>query len=258
MKKMLPGFQGKDAMREKAKKILGNQMRENMEPTYSSSAMGRTHIRPYKKGGKVHKLTKEQTDLHLPKMCKTPKNKQQLMSKADHFKKGGKVKSERHKNMHKFADGGIADLANKARSSVAGVADLANKARSSAEGFLNKGRSSIEGVLNRGRDLYKNARNSIPNVSESIRGVRSAIGLKKGGKACMKREKHASGGSVYEKEMVGNHPNNKAPHFNYSSQMNGEKPSHRRAYAAGGSGKIRHHEATHKGKPMKAPRSRGR
>lgn len=81
--------------------------------------------------------------------------------------------------------------------------------------------------------------------------------------------------SVYEKDMLGERPSKKAPHINYESQMNGEKPVHRakeggrapvmkmqkepfnaseshvrRKFAAGGVAKIRHNQADARGNPI--------
>lgn len=102
--------------------------------------------------------------------------------------------------------------------------------------------------------------------------------LSEGGEAAMKQGgRYSKGGTVYEREMVGEKPTSKMPHYNYESQMKGTKciaPSdsmskgervlgrggnpmkkggkvhHKRHYAIGGSGKVRHGEATAAGKPF--------
>lgn len=99
-------------------------------------------------------------------------------------------------------------------------------------------------------------------------------------------KKRASGGTVYEREMVGERPGSKAHHFNYESEMRGEravrKPSSRHESkrglhdmehgqlfrdggmahakrgghkkAVGGVAKIRHNQATASGQPRGARR----
>jgi hypothetical protein len=83
-------------------------------------------------------------------------------------------------------------------------------------------------------------------------GKEKTKAFKKGGSV-----KKASGGSVYEREMIGEKASSKRPHINYESDMKGEKPT-RKAFAKGGevklaiggSGKIRHNEMTKKGAPI--------
>lgn len=72
--------------------------------------------------------------------------------------------------------------------------------------------------------------------------------FKKGGHAMKK----STGGTIYEREMDGEHPTSKMHHVNYEAQMRGEHPSHgRQMLAAGGVAKIRHEEATSTGKPIR-------
>jgi len=59
-----------------------------------------------------------------------------------------------------------------------------------------------------------------------------------------KTPRYSSGGTVYEREMVGERPSRKRPHINYESDMRGE---HGVKMAMGGVGKIRHKEAGRKG-----------
>jgi hypothetical protein len=99
--------------------------------------------------------------------------------------------------------------------------------------------------------------------------------MRRGG--AMKHRK-AEGGTIYEKQMVGERPGSKAHHFNYESEMKGEravsKPSSRHQSkrglhdmehgqlfkrgghkkAAGGVGKIRHEQATRSGMPRGSAR----
>lgn len=61
----------------------------------------------------------------------------------------------------------------------------------------------------------------------------------------------AGGGTVYEHEMVGEHPTHSFHHYDYEGMMRGEKPTrHREGYAAGGVAKIRHGAATKEGHPI--------
>jgi hypothetical protein len=90
--------------------------------------------------------------------------------------------------------------------------------------------------------------------------------MKKGGHCETKVYKHGghhytSGGTVYEHEMVGEHPSRSFHHYNYEGMMRGEHPVQksdnyangghdRHKYAAGGVAKIRHNAATSSGKPI--------
>jgi hypothetical protein len=58
----------------------------------------------------------------------------------------------------------------------------------------------------------------------NVENFREADGMRKGGRAEKKHVKRARGGSVYEHDMLGEHPSRKTPHINYESEMMGETP----------------------------------
>jgi hypothetical protein len=73
---------------------------------------------------------------------------------------------------------------------------------------------------------------------------------------------HASGGNIYERQMMGEKKGAHSAHANYESEMRGEhivhKPKNEMShYAKGGVGKIRHEQATMSGAP-KAPKGLGK
>lgn len=97
-------------------------------------------------------------------------------------------------------------------------------------------------------------------------GLGSLLPFKKGGQPNShkgKAMKKASGGTVYERQMVGERPSTKMPHNSYESEMRGMKPV-RKAMASGGearmamggSGKVRHKQATSAGMAIKPKRHR--
>jgi hypothetical protein len=105
--KYFAGYVKKDAMREKAQKLLGGELaKTSMEVPASRSEPAKTPMRLYKAGGHVHPLTKEQTDMHLPRK-ETPKVIG--MHETDKMKKGGHAK----KHCQKFAAGGAAKIRHK-------------------------------------------------------------------------------------------------------------------------------------------------
>jgi hypothetical protein len=196
------GHGGEDSMRSKAERMFHHEMQSMPKEIESASSTGRTKLRLYKKGGSVkaiHKLTKDQTDLHIPRRAKTPKLNIESLAEAQKMKKGGC-----------YDQGG-------------------------------------------------------------------EVSMKKGGH---KKKGYASGGTVYEREMVGEKPSSKMPHFNYEAEMKGSKcvsPSDHMSkgervpgrggnpmkeggamkhggkahkYAAGGAGKVRHGAASASGKPV--------
>lgn len=119
----------------------------------------------------------------------------------------------------------------------------------------------------------------------NVENFREATGLKHGGRAHKKCVKRSHGGSVYEHEMLGEHPSRKRPHINYEGDMRGEVPeksafsrksvahpknvfdaSHGQykkrggrvhKMAAGGVAKIRHGAASKRGLPIGKKIARG-
>ena len=119
----------------------------------------------------------------------------------------------------------------------------------------------------------------------NVENFREASAMKRGGHADKKCVKRSHGGSVYENEMLGEHPSRKRPHINYESDMKGEVPervaSSRKSVAkprdvfdashgqykkkggpvkkmaAGGVAKMRHGAATKRGLPISKKIARG-
>lgn len=87
--KLEAGYKGKDKMRANALKLFAGEpkIKSIVEPV-SASAADREKARLYKKGGSVKKmpLSKEQSDLKLPKRAPTPKFKQQSVKAMDNCK----------------------------------------------------------------------------------------------------------------------------------------------------------------------------
>lgn len=90
----------------------------------------------------------------------------------------------------------------------------------------------------------------------NIETMEEAEHFKKGGNV---KHKKAAGGTVYEREMVGEKPTTKRPNINYEADMRGERPVKKAKKALGGAvsklaiggvGKIRHKEATKAGKQI--------
>jgi|GEM_PF-3820398 hypothetical protein len=110
--------------------------------------------------------------------------------------------------------------------------------------------------------------------------------MKRGGKIHHKShmKKHcASGGTIYEREMLGEKTSHKRPHINYESDMKGERAEHMptkssrhaagvdashgeymkkggkvKKMAIGGVGKVRHEAATKRGMPISKKVNKGR
>lgn len=89
------GFKGYDKMRENAEKAFRGLEPSSMTPPQSSSSKSRQRMRLYKSGGgvKKHGLTKQQTDLYIPKLEKglkhsTGRNFQDVENKS----RGGEMR----------------------------------------------------------------------------------------------------------------------------------------------------------------------
>lgn len=283
-----PGYCGVDAMRDKAEKMTG--------------------AKAYKKGGaamfpketvtKSHKLSKEQSDMKMPRKKSGTKS-----SRKDHYGVGGAVLGKgagylaRKYIPGKIGGVNIGDIVGGGLSAAGSFLPFkkGGKAKKYAEG----GEVGVDytakrgGYKKRGGDMLgkpnsqsycKDKRREnhekkygiggavlggvaspflakIPKVGKYLSYAAPIAGgllpFKEGGKVEKKsggKMKRASGGSVYEREMAGERPSSRPHHFNYEANMNGEKPISR---AMGGAGKIRHKQATSKGKPRRmAARSR--
>lgn len=251
-----PGYPGRDAMRERAEALFRSEGRTNMRSTPNLSARDRIPPRTFAKGGHamhraeggktIHRLTKEQSDMHMPRRISASKYAEGGSAQAlrlGGMAHGGKARHHSHRSKHRYDEGGIAEMA------PAG---------------------------------YGSADSSVAT-------------MRLGGMACGGKTKHhkkhraeggelrrAKGGSIYEREMLGEHPSRRAPHINYESNMRGEHMKHHRRYAEGGEarreelkcggrprrraeggkmaeggsyamggvGKIRHEQATRKGLPI--------
>ena len=222
MEGMLSGYQGADEMREKAEKMFAPQMKGvRVTEVESMSSPNRTAIRPFNKGGKVHGLSREQSDLHLPKAMKASP----AMKKGGLHKRSDTQKDYQSKNgKGKYGWGGFLG---------SGLGALAG----GALGSLGGGVGAMPGAL-AGAGLGGKIGEYLP--------------FKKGGKVCKK----AAGGSIYTREMVGEKPTTKMPHFNYEAHMDGERKKMAvgggavKKMALGGVGKIRHEEATASGQQI--------
>lgn len=222
MNRFLPGFQGHDAMREKAERMFRGHIDHAGGPeNMPTKHVGR--ISHFKKGGHVkhhghsermeermerhhahrqhhsapraHGLQKDQTDLHIPKHLKHSAHR----NEGGEMKHGGNVHMKHSKELH-------------------------------------------------------------------LRNHPS------------KKHHYAHGGNVYEHEMVGEHPSHAMHHYNYEDIMRGEHArsvprrthhmmagrddetqgqnykrhgGHVKKMAMGGVGKIRHGEATSRGRAIR-------
>lgn len=188
------GFAGHDSMRQKAMKEFGNELRrETTHVPESNSSKARTNMPLYKKGGKVHGLTKMQTDLYIPTRSKQHHQKPVRFEKVEHkadggilglperqmpegVKRGGKIHHKHHR-AHK-ADGGMM-----------GMSEMGNR-------DLMAGRNAL-GLKHGGRARHKadgGIMGTIGNIGKAALGM-PAMGLKHGGKAHHKHHK-AHGGMM--------------------------------------------------------------
>lgn len=169
------------------------------------------------------------------------------------FKKGGKAK--------RYASGGMAD------GGVPGVDYTARRGGHAKKHHLihheeheyhsKKGKKHHYGI---GGALFGGAVSpllrKIPHVGNMLSYAAPIAGgflpFKKGGKV----SRRASGGDVYEREMVGEKPTRRQHHYDYEAQMVGERPVHGEKFAVGGVGKIRHKEMTRHGSPRRATKAR--
>jgi len=196
-----------------------------------------------------------------------------------------KSHSHRGHRKHHYADGG--SLADSLDRYFRPAADFASKYAPRTSPYLGRAYNAIreyapraQGMFNRARGFYDTAKQYAPRAQEFISKfspeygekfgrVRSMLGLKRGGKAHHRghdRHHYEEGGSVYEHEMLGEHPSHHRPHINYEREMRGEREisrprqyrthnpgaideSHPHHYAMGGVGKIRHKQADKYGRP---------
>jgi hypothetical protein len=350
----LAGYHGEDSMRTKAERMLNPKfMGVNMHIPESMSAPDRTKVRLYKKGGHVHKLTHEQTDMKLPRRVKHKKLNVQNFYEAEHMHSGGEMRRgghahhghHEHHSHHEHHAGKERKRAmlhreqehelSKARHLIEKEKKLkhgghAHHRRHKADGgTLMSTLNAMRGMpMKKGGHAHKKHHYAtggiLPGLAKSALGALGAmrgLPLKKGGTAhhrhhhkhhyadggemmhilphhehgekVYKRGGHAHhghhehhshhrkhkahGGTIYEHQMVGEHPSHKMHHYNYEAEMMGERPiraprevhssrkglhdmSHgqylarggrtHHKMAMGGVGKIRHGVASKRGLPL--------
>jgi hypothetical protein len=168
------GFCGHDSMRDKAMKEFGHELRrETMHVPESNSSKARTNMPLYKKGGKVHGLTKMQTDLYIPTRSKQHHQKQVRFEKVEHKADGGMM--------------GVPDIAARIQQ--------ANQMLSGAAAPVGVKRG---GKVHHGHRRVHKANGGMLGMSEmgnrDLVAGRNAVGLKHGGKAHHGRVKKDIGG----------------------------------------------------------------
>ncbi len=189
-----PGFSGKDSMRSKAESMFRDDIKaaNKYEQPRSASSIGREKARPYAAGGHVkhHGMPKSQTDMKLPHREKTPKLKIQSFQAAEKMAHGG-----HSKEMSREFHGG--------NMKKGGRAERNAEIKGNAKSFGSKlGRSIGKAV--------------VPGMTNNIVNKRIDSG-----KFTAAHGGHMGRGNPYTREMVGEHPSKKRPHFNYESDMMG-------------------------------------
>ena len=272
--KLQAGYNGPDSMREKAKRMADKHLAGMTEPPQSMTAKGNEKTRLYNKGG--HAMSKEQTDMKIPKLMKTPKLNIEKMSNVENkgYKSGGKMKAMAMggKTGSNFADRLSERPYGKGRCFAEG--GFVGQSPQPQTPFWQNMPQNTQGVQ------PSMSGNSMPNSGANQFSTmpvtnRPPATMKKGGQA------YAKGGAVMEKEgrsrvamdgeravkkarggmiktreeMVGEKPSHRQHHFNFEAQMRGEHPEKKARggcmkMAMGGAGKIRHGEMSKSGKAM--------
>ncbi len=205
---MKSGHGGYDVLRETARRTFAPEMRGlDMRVPESASAVDRRRMRPYKNGGHVH-------------------NGRVHKSFGGDFWKGFKMPFEAIGNFLGFAEGGHVHRLNPGQSDLHFprhaktyrrnqplMEEVEHKKRGGKMGRIRKdaGGSTMLGTMtdpNRDRG-YGQPAAQIPTIN-----------VKRGGKVARK----ANGGSIYEREMLGERPSRRAPRINYEADMRGERP----------------------------------
>lgn len=279
------GYPGKDAMRDYAHQAFGESevkgLSSDIGKIGSFSAPSRTKMRLYKKGGHVdHSKDKKRSMLHHQQERELTDVKR-LIEKEKKLKRGGEIEGGSLTNMHFPKHMGF------------------GKSHKS-ELHVEKGHK-----MKRGGHMHKHKRHHREHeehrASHHNRGghLMETYGFNHGGHAehhghgvhhhhHMAHNKRASGGAIYEREMVGEHESNHRPHNDYESMMRGEScrhyagshyedhPMHRHEvlsglkhgghahhprhmhskFAAGGVAKMRHNQANSSGHQISSGPSR--
>lgn len=352
------GYEGQDSMRDKAERMFRSEMEGSgiRKPVpQSMSSKGNTNMRNFARGGsttapmshggaprhhaaKHHALSREQSDLYIPRRAKTPPINVERFSEVEHMKRGGPTRraeggslearasggamrkgggAKRHYDFGGFVKGIGSDLFNAPSAIGNGIKGLfglkkggSSKHRKADGGSLNGenpvSSKSTGGAMRKGggakRKYYQGGPiNQAPMYTQLGQQGRAGVtdaanvinrpfpvqaapaapaapipqapenhdegygignmfeqnaGMRRGGRTHQHRQCKAGGGTIYEREMVGERPSRTRPHINYESDMRGEhghfeKPQR---LAAGGVGKMRHGVANAKGFPIKTRR----
>lgn len=245
--KFVSGYPREDSMRAKAHKLLAHEFATTpMSKPASMTTPSREKMRLYKKGGHVKHEHESHEKHHRHEQAEHKRAKLHKREEAGLRKIHREIEAEKH-----LKHGG--------------------HAKHRRDGDEQGGHLTNEYFPKQ--------------MKLNVENFREATGMKHGGHAHKKCAKRTHGGSVYEHEMLGEHPSRKRPHINYESDMRGEVPE-RSAFsrktvahprnvfdashgqykkkggpvkkmAAGGVAKIRHGEATKRGLPISKKIARG-
>src|SRR5271167_489293 len=206
------GHLGPDVLREAAIKTFEPETRNlDLRIPESFSAPDRTrmrlykkggHVQPHKKGERIHPLNHGQHDLHIPTRSKNYHVNQPLMEKVEHKKRGGKIEHRKSKIHQNHMSPEVLHVL---------MSHLQNIHGRKQE---HKGHGERQHRYDGGSMMLND-----PNSQNLTNPVQNPITMKRGGKMARK----ANGGTIYEREMVGERPSRHAPHFDYESQMRGER-----------------------------------
>lgn len=238
------GFEGPDSMREKAIRAFSDEMKgaKGYNEKDSRSSVAREKPRLYKKGGhtKGHALSREQTDLHIPRKVSGRHSK-------THYSFGGLLGKMGGLLGGLFGDKGR-EIGTQVGSTFGGLNDEIADNVHRIIPFLKEGgslgREMLEREMAGDKELYRKGGRTkkrrysqggnapIPGYAVVAKYSRDVTGnnkpFKKGGHS-KARNCYAEGGDVYEREMVGDHPSRKAHHYNYEAQMRGMHSSKKKA-----------------------------
>lgn len=241
-----------------------------------------------RRGGRSHKkhhhsMPDYQTNEHFPRLAKAPKLNVERFQQVSHMAEGGEAK-RRGGACHKkhYGLGGWEKTVNLPYNPLAaqepgraanpgmrkgghrkhyGIGGALLNAASPALGMAGKFFGLSEGgeaKRHGGRARHRAEGGEAKAAGGEMRRGGHRHCRAEGGKAA--GGAYARGGNVYEREMLGEHPSHSRPHFNYESEMKGERcVKHSYAdggkaaggeMAMGGVGKIRHNQATGRGQPI--------
>jgi hypothetical protein len=302
------GYHGQDSMRDKARRLmLEEMMTTEMNKPASHSTPSHETMRLYKKGGHVkhhkhheehehhhkhHKHyaheDKERKRAHLHKLQREGLHEtERNLEKERHLSHGGKARHhkkhhhdehhmhhEHHK--HHMHEGGLSHHHKHHPKDIMG-GSLTNMHFPKYEKLNVESISEAE-HMRKGGHMHKHKHHEHKHHEHHHH---------KDGHHHHKRVRKAAGGTVYEHEMLGEHPSTKRPHINYEKDMRGVHPIHKshpktgvrhgnpgavdesfgqylkkggkacKKMAAGGAAKIRHGVMTPAGRPIMKKRKMG-